>query len=79
MRTISSLQYLPPMVFFQQWQLGNLGMMLKKVNGKIKQSFFFRRQRPKWRPVLSEDLFGTRICKNKTEYSIFVKPILNES
>lgn len=67
-RTISSLNYLPPMIFFQQWQQGNIGINMKKVKGKIKQTFFFRRQRPKWHSVLAEDFFWgyeiTKLIKN---------------
>ncbi len=67
------------MIFFQQWQQGNMGMHLKNVKGKIKQIFFFRGQRPKWHSAQSEDFYG--VCKNKnnTETITFVEPILNES
>ncbi len=78
-RTIGSLQYLPPMVFFQQWQQGNMGMKLKKVKGSVTQTFFFRGQRPKWRSVLSEDFYSVGMDKDMAENSTFVKPILNES
>jgi transposase InsO family protein len=78
-RVISSLQYLPPMIFFQQWQQENMGFILKKVRGKIKQTFFFRGQRPKWHSALSEDFCGVCNDKDNTENNTFVEPILNES
>lgn len=56
-RTISSLNYLPPFVFLEQWKSGNLGVNLRKVKGVIKQKFFFRGQRPKWRSVPAEELY----------------------
>lgn len=54
-RTISSLQYLSPIQFLKQWQDGNLGMKLVKKHGRIKQTFFFRGQRPHWLSVPPED------------------------
>jgi putative transposase len=73
-RTISSLNYLPPMIFLQQWQVGNMGMSLRKANGTIKQKFFFRGQRPKWRSVPSEDIYRLGQCKNTIENNNFAKP-----
>lgn len=78
-RTISSLQYLPPSVFLNEWENGNIGINMKKHRGKIIQKFFFRGQRPKWHSALSEDIFELDICKDKNEMFRFVEPILNES
>jgi len=66
-RTISSLKFLPPIVFLKQWQAGNLGVSLRKVNGVIKQKFFFRGQRPKWRSVLPEEICILGKNKNNIE------------
>jgi len=78
-RTISSLNYLPPMVFLQQWQAGNIGMSLRKANGIIKQKFFFRGQRPKWRSVPAEEHFELRKYKNKIENDNFANISLIKS
>lgn len=66
-RTISSLNYLPPKAFLDQWQAGNLGVSLRKVHGVIKQKFFFRGQRPKWRSVPAEELYKLSQNKNTIE------------
>jgi len=78
-RTISSLLYLPPSVFLNEWESSNIGINMRKHRGKIIQKFFFRGQRPKWHPAPAEDIFNLGICKDKTEMSIFVNPLLNES
>lgn len=78
-RTISSLNYLPPMVFLQQWQAGNIGMSLRKAKGIIKQKFFFRGQRPKWRSVPAEELFKLHQNKSTIEYNKFANNSLIQS
>lgn len=54
-KIISSLNYQPTLTFLKQWQAGNLDQPQKSC-GVIKQKFFFRGQRPKWRSVLPEVL-----------------------
>jgi transposase InsO family protein len=78
-RSISSLLYLPPAVFLNEWQNGNVGLNMKKIRGKVLQKFFFRGQRPKWRSALAEDILMGGICKDINDIPIFVKPTLNES
>jgi transposase InsO family protein len=78
-RTISSLLYLPPSIFLNEWVNSNVGINMKKQRGKISQKFFFRGQRPKWHSAPAEDNFNLGICKDKTDMSIFVNPLLNES
>jgi transposase InsO family protein len=56
-RTISSLMYLPPTIFLEEWEKGNIGINMRRIRGKIVQKFFFRRQRPKWHSALAEDFF----------------------
>jgi transposase InsO family protein len=78
-RTISSLLYLPPSVFLNEWETSNVGINMRKYRGKIIQKFFFRGQRPKWRSAPAEDISNLGICKDKTEMLNFVQPSLNES
>ena len=78
-RSLSSLKYLPPAVFLNEWQNGNLGLNMKKIRGKVIQTFFFRGQRPKWRSALSEDFLLGGICKDIHLNPIIINPTLNES
>jgi transposase InsO family protein len=78
-RTISSLMYLPPKIFLEQWREGNIGMKLRKQNGRIKQSFFFRGQRPNWLSALPEEHYLISQNKNTTENTKFANHSLNES
>jgi putative transposase len=55
-RTIAGLLYLPPMVFLQQWENGNIGMEKRVVNGKKSTKFFFRGKRPEWLSSAPEEL-----------------------
>lgn len=75
-RTISTLLYLPPVVFLQQWMAGNIGINFRRVKGKIKQQFFFTGQRPKWISVLPEDFLIQNACKIDAKSNIFVEPLL---
>ena len=78
-RTISSLNFLPPMIFLQQWQQGNIGMHLKKVIGKTKQTFFFREQRPKWLSAQSEDICDVGENKDIKIFLLLSNQSLNEA
>lgn len=78
-RTISSLNYLAPVVFLEQWQAGNIGINLRKANGIIKQKFFFRGQRPKWRSVPAEELFILGQNKSTIENNSFANTSLIQS
>jgi transposase InsO family protein len=71
-RTISSILYLPPAIFFDEWLKGNIGVMNKKKGNTIKQTFFFRGQRPQWPSALAEELFNGVYNKIKTKNAIFV-------
>lgn len=81
-RTIGALLFLPPSVFLNEWENGNVGIHMKKQKkgNKIVQKFFFRGQRPKWRSALPEDdINWGGIDKDNTEKFSFVQPSLNES
>jgi putative transposase len=78
-RTIGSLLYLPPMVFLQEWENSNMGLMMKKENGRIKQTFFFRGQRPKWLSALPEDFIKLGNSESINNFDTCVEHILNES
>jgi len=78
-RTISSILYLPPITFLQEWKNGNIGLSFIKRKGRIHQKFFFRGQRPKRHSVPPEELYLFGHCKYKSENNNFANPSLNES
>lgn len=75
-RTISSLIYLPPAILLKEWYGRKIGLKMRKIKGRVKQTFFFRGQRPKWLSAPPEDLFNLGNHKNTNENTNFVKPIL---
>lgn len=78
-RTISSILYLPPAVFFHEWSKGNIGVTNNKKGNRTKQTFFFKGQRPKWLSAPIEEFYIGLNDKITKKYDIFVEPSLIES
>jgi len=78
-RTINSILYLPPAVFFHEWLEGNIGVSNKKKGNRTKQTFFFIGQRPKWLSVPIEEFYNRLNDKVTKKDDIFVEPSLIES
>ena len=70
-RTIADLLYLPPMVFLQQWEKGNIGMENREVRGKKSIKFFFRGKRPQWLSSAPEELLQIGQNKNMSNSYTF--------
>lgn len=71
-RTIKPLIFLPPKVFLEQWDKGNIGKIMEKKNNKTINKFFFRGQRPEWIAAPPEDFLNSH-CKIMSENITFVE------
>lgn len=57
-RTISSIAYLPPMVFLKECLENNISLIYSKKGNRFKHKFIFKERRPDWCPALSEDFLN---------------------